>query len=152
MNGGTLGQQLSMQEPCKGQKGRDTLPFPRKTRVGAYHRSLQSLTHTEVKTTHPWVYWREVTVIFQLQGWWSRHGLFYFCPPERHGKPSGNKTHLEQPEVAYTETGSLAKRGAALLRQRHLIISTGGSSPRRPAGKAGEHQVYGTHRTAKLQH
>jgi len=78
-------------------------------------------------------------------------GYFYFHPLKRCRKLSGNKSHIEQPEAAYTEPGPLARGGATLPRKRHLRISAVGPSPRRQAGTTSEHQVYRAHRTANLQ-
>ena len=101
--------QLSVWEPCKGQEWGDLLHSPRRIPVSEHHRSLQRLTQTKVKTLS--VYQRERTMIFWLWGWrW--HNNFYFDPLERCRKPSGNKSHTEQWERAYTEPGPLASSSA----------------------------------------
>lgn len=47
----------------------------------------------------------------------------------------------------------LPNKGVATLpRQKHLRISTAGPIPRKAAGRRGEQQVYGPHRTTKFQY
>ena len=81
----------------------DRLTFPRRIGVGVHHRSLQSLPYTEVKTVYPWGFTEEGIVIFNFWGWRLRYSHFYFDHLERLWKPLGNKSHMQQPDIAYTE-------------------------------------------------
>lgn len=74
------------------------------------------------------VYWREGAMIFHLQGWRVGHCHFYFHPLKA-WKPLGNKSHIEQPQTAYTEPGPLARGIAAPPRWRYPRISTAAPPP-----------------------
>lgn len=68
-------------------------------------------------------------------------------PPSKEvGKPSRNKSLTQQ--TAYTEPSPRAKGGATLPRHRHLRIRAADPSSR-PAGRAGEKQVYQPIKTRK---
>ena len=88
---------------------------------------------------------------FQLWGCRPGSGHLCFHPLKRHRKPSGNKSHTEQPKAAHTWQGA-ARGGEGSAQARTPEKQRGRSLPRGPAGRTGEQHVDGPRRTAELQH
>lgn len=101
----------------KGQKCREPLVSHGKIHLGAHHKSLQSLGHTKVKMLALKVLLKKGNCGLLALG--LKVGCSHFCfhPLEMHRRPAGNKTHMEKPVAAHTESSLLARGNATLPRQ-----------------------------------